>query len=112
MVMEQLSGYRAFIGADGLDLRIGLTCTDIETAHLYRSVIEHAAEIILLADHTKFSAPALYKIIEISAINRIVSDRLPPDAWTRMINECGIELIVPLETTDLEDNTRPQIEAI
>ncbi|MFP4378916.1 MAG: DeoR/GlpR family DNA-binding transcription regulator [Candidatus Sumerlaeia bacterium] len=95
MVMEQLSGFRAFVGADGLDLRIGLTCTDIDTAHLYRAVIQHASESILLADHTKFSAPALYKIIEIDAIDRLVSDRRPPEEWAGLLNDKGIEMIAP-----------------
>lgn len=95
MVIEQLSGYRAFLGADGLDSRIGLTSTDIDTAHLYRRVIENASETTLLVDFTKFSAPALYKIIEIHAINRLVTDKPPNKHWAEILENNGIDLIVP-----------------
>ncbi len=98
MVIEQLSGYQAFIGADGLSLDIGITSTDIETAHLYRAAIKHAGETIVLADHTKFSAPALYKIIDLEAINRIVTDKPPSDEWVRRLEANGIDLVIP-ETT-------------
>jgi DeoR/GlpR family transcriptional regulator of sugar metabolism len=95
MVIEQLSGYRAFIGADGLALDIGMTTTDVETAHLYRSVIQHASEITLLADHTKFNAPALYKILGIDAVNRIVTDLPPPKEWADCLERNGIDVILP-----------------
>lgn len=93
--ISQLSGYRAFVGADGLSLDIGLTGTDIETAHLYQNVIRHAGETNLLADHTKFSAPTLYKIIGLGAVNRVVTDRPVPAQWARALDREGIDLVLP-----------------
>lgn len=98
LMMEQFSGYRAFVGADGLNLEFGLTCTDIETAHLYRSVMQHASETTLVADHTKFSAPALYKIIEMSAVDRLVTDQPPTEDWAKELDRLGIEVIRPGQT--------------
>lgn len=94
LVIEQLSGYRAFIGCDGLDMNIGLTSTDIDTAHLYRTVVEHAAEATLLIDHTKFSAPSLYKIIKLTSVNRIVTDKAPDRDWIEYLEGNDIDLIV------------------
>lgn len=98
MMMEQLSGYRAFVGADGISLDFGLTCTDIETAHLYRSVIHHASETTLVADHTKFSAPTLYKMVGIEAINRLVTDRPISPEWNDVLERNGIDIIFPGQT--------------
>lgn len=95
MIMEQLSGYKAIIGADGLGLDIGLTSTDIETAHLYQTAIRHASETILLADHSKFSAPALYKISGIELVNRCVTDRPPSPEWQALLEKYGIDLVCP-----------------
>lgn len=95
MVIEQLSGYRSFIGADGMSMDFGLTCTDVETAHLYRSVINHASLTTVLVDHTKFSAPTLYKLIDLSGINCVITDRIPPQDWIEVLNRLDIDLIYP-----------------
>lgn len=94
MVMQQLSGYRCFIGADGLGQTVGLSSTDVETAHLYKTAILHASETILLADHTKFGAPALYKIVGMEAVHRVVTDRMPTGEWPDFLNRLDIEIIV------------------
>ena len=95
MIVEQLSGYRAFIGADGLALDIGMTSTDVDTAYLYRSVVLHASETTLLVDHTKFNAPALYKILGLDTVNRVVTDQPPPSEWMDLLERNGIDLILP-----------------
>jgi DeoR/GlpR family transcriptional regulator of sugar metabolism len=93
--IERLSGFHAFVGADGLGFGVGLTSTDVDTASLYRTVIEQAAQSTLLVDHTKFSAPALHKIIDVGTVDRIVTDRPPPDGWAVALGRAGVEVIVP-----------------
>lgn len=91
--IEQLRGYVAFLGADGLDMDFGLTASDIQTAFLYQHVLRNARESILLVDHTKFLTPSLFKICPWDAVSRVVTDR-PPDApWVDFLNRSGIELI-------------------
>lgn len=93
--IEQLRGYVAFLGADGLDMDFGLTASDIQTAFLYQHVLRNAREAILLVDHAKFLTPSLFKICPWDAISRVVTDR-PPDApWAEFLNRNGIELITP-----------------
>jgi DeoR/GlpR family transcriptional regulator of sugar metabolism len=91
--IEQLRGYVAFLGADGLDMDFGLTASDIQTAFLYQHVLRNAREAILLVDHTKFLTPSLFKICPWDAISRVVTDR-PPDApWVDFLHRNGIQLI-------------------
>ncbi len=93
--VEQLRGYLAFVGADGLSMDFGVTASDIDSAHLYRQAIRNARETILLVDHSKFLSPSLFKICEIEAISRIVTDQRPSLEWVEFLNGKGVELVYP-----------------
>jgi len=98
--MEQLRGYLAFIGADGLSRDFGVSASDIESAHLYRQAIRNARETILLVDHTKFLTPSLFKICEFDEISRVVTDQEPLPEWRDFLNARGIELTYPVADED------------
>lgn len=91
--LEQLRGYVAFIGADGVSMDFGLAAADIESAHLYRLAVSNARETILLADHSKFVAPSLFKIVEWESISRVITDARPPREWCEFLEAKGITLI-------------------
>lgn len=93
--IEQLRGYLAFIGADGLSRDFGVSASDIESAHLYRQVIRNARETVLLVDHTKFLTPSLFKICEFEDISRIVTDQEPLPEWLGFLNTLGVEILSP-----------------
>ena len=80
--IEQLRGFKAFQGGDGMDIDFGLSAIDHESAQLARIILSNARETIVLADHSKFDNPSLlYKIIEIDRINHIVTDRPLTPRW-------------------------------
>lgn len=93
--LEQLRGYRAFIGADGMSMDFGLTASDIESAHLYRLAVRHARETFLLVDHSKFLAPSLYKIVEWEGISCVMTDQRPSPEWEDFLKARNIELVFP-----------------
>ena len=93
--LEQLRGFRAFIGADGMSMEFGVAACDIESAHLYRLAIRNARETILLVDHTKFQSPSLFKICDVGEISRIVTDEKPTAEWMEFLNDKGIEVLHP-----------------
>lgn len=101
--IEQLRGFVAFIGADGLSADFGPSAADVDSAHLHRLVVQHAREAILVADHTKFAAPSLFRIVEWNAISRIVTDQLPDQPWCEFLDQRGIELVCP-ETINPQDS--------
>jgi len=98
--IEQLRGYLAFMGADGLSMDFGVTASDIDSAHLYRQAIRNARETILLVDHSKFLSPSLFKICEIEDISRIVTDQRPLPEWLEFLNSKGIEIVYPENPAD------------
>jgi DeoR family fructose operon transcriptional repressor len=93
--IEQMRGYLAFIGADGLSRDFGVSASDIESAHLYRQVIRNARETILLVDHTKFLSPSLFRICDIGEVSRVVTDQAPLPEWEQFLQAGGIELVLP-----------------
>lgn len=93
--IDQLRGYRAFIGADGLCPEFGVSANDVETAYLYQHVIRNARETVLLADHTKFQSPSLFRICGFEDISRVVTDRSPTPDWLELFAANGIEVIAP-----------------
>ncbi len=93
--LDQLRGYAAFVGADGLGRDFGPTASDIESAELYRLAIRHAREATLLVDRSKFASPSLYKIVDWTAIARIVTDQSPDPEWMEFLEAKGIKVLWP-----------------
>ena len=96
--LDQLRGYVAFIGADGLDMTFGPAAADIESADLNRRAVRNAHGAVLLVDHSKFAAPSLCKIVDWDAITRVVTDRVPPPEWMDFFSARGIQVDYPEET--------------
>ena len=93
--MEQLRGYRAFIGADGVGMDFGLAASDIESSHLYRLAVRHARETILVLDHTKVESPSLYKIVGWESISTVVTDQAPSPEWQEFLKGKKVSLVTP-----------------
>jgi DeoR/GlpR family transcriptional regulator of sugar metabolism len=93
--LEQLRGYVAFIGADGLSMDFGPAAVDVDSAHLYRQAIANARETVLLVDHTKFDQPSLYRIVEWRRIQRLVTDLPPSREWSEFLASQGIKVLHP-----------------
>jgi len=93
--LEQLRGYVCFIGADGLDMDIGPSAADIESADLYRLAVRNARKTLLLVDHTKFAAPSLFRIVPWSQISAVVTDCAPRPQWAEFFHTHDIDVIYP-----------------
>jgi DeoR family transcriptional regulator, aga operon transcriptional repressor len=93
--LGELRGYAAYIGADGLDMEVGPSASDIDSAHLHRLAVTNARESVLLVDHSKFAAAALFRIIDWSRIGTLVTDQAPPADWAAFLAQRGIRVLHP-----------------
>jgi len=93
--LEQLHGFVAFLGADGLSMDHGLTASDVESAFLFRRAAENAREVIVVADHTKFVAAALCRVVGWEEIDAVVTDRQPAEPWMQFFQDKNIDVISP-----------------
>jgi DeoR family fructose operon transcriptional repressor len=98
--LENLRGYTAFIGADGLSTDVGLMASDIESAHLYSLAVANATKTALLVDHSKFLTPSLYKIVDFDSVSRVVTDKAPSKEWAAFLDGKNIEVIYPKGTQE------------
>jgi DeoR/GlpR family transcriptional regulator of sugar metabolism len=94
-MMDQLRGYLAFISADGLSMDFGPAAADIDSAHLNRLAALNARDTILVADHTKFEIPSLFKIVDWDKISRVVTDVAPSPEWSEFLRSKEILVICP-----------------
>jgi DeoR/GlpR family transcriptional regulator of sugar metabolism len=104
--LDQLRGYVAFIGADGLSMDFGLTASDSESAFLYRQAVRNARQTCLLVDHSKFLTPSLFKIVDWEAISRVITDRPPAPEWAEFLASRSIECIHPQDVAPPADTPR------
>lgn len=93
--LDQLRGYKAFMGVDGVSMDFGLSAADMDGAHLYRMAAERAREIILIVDSSKFQAPSLWKIVGWDAVSVVVTDSRPAQAWEAFFSKRRIAVVTP-----------------
>jgi DeoR family transcriptional regulator, fructose operon transcriptional repressor len=98
--LNQVRGYTAFIGSDGLSTDFGPSASDLASAHLHRQVIANAAATVLLVDHNKFGGASLFQIVDWSQISSVVTDQKPEPSWQEFFSDRNINLIFPGATNN------------
>jgi DeoR/GlpR family transcriptional regulator of sugar metabolism len=93
--LNQVRGYTACIGADGLSMDFGPSANDLASADLHRQVVANALSTILLVDHNKFGGASLFQIVDWSKIATVITDQKPDAAWLEFFNENEITILYP-----------------
>ncbi|MFA5468877.1 MAG: DeoR/GlpR family DNA-binding transcription regulator [Sphaerochaetaceae bacterium] len=85
---------KAFIGATGFELNLGLTCGYLEDAPLKQAMIESSQDRILLIDSTKFGKVSTCPFATIDKFSTVITDSGIPEDYIDYIKESNIELII------------------
>ena len=93
--IAQLSGFKAFTGADDISLTAGISGADVVTVGFAKLVLRRSSQVIFVGDHTKFDNPALYKIADIDQLDCIVTNTCPSTHWLDAAKEKDIRIIYP-----------------
>ncbi|TJZ70085.1 transcriptional repressor AgaR [Chitiniphilus eburneus] len=83
-----------FIGADGIDLKAGVTTTNEQDAQLNRAMLEVADKVVLLADSTKFGRRGFCVICSLPQVHTLITDRGISDEYRRALTLSGVNVIV------------------
>jgi DeoR/GlpR family transcriptional regulator of sugar metabolism len=83
---------RAFMATTGLTLTDGLSNSDLEQASLKAVMMEVAADITLLADHTKFGHVAASIVGPVTLLDRLITDRGISPEFEEGLREVGVEV--------------------
>lgn len=72
--LQGLRVTRAFVSGSGLTAERGLSTTNMLSASVDRALVQAAAEVIVLADHTKLGTDTMFQTVPTDAITRLVTD--------------------------------------
>jgi len=74
--IAQYHANKAFIGADGISLSLGITSHDEKTASITFKMAENSDEVFLLCDSSKIEKNSFVRFAPISAVQYVVTDRM------------------------------------
>lgn len=89
---ERLFADIMFLGVDGIDAKLGLTCTNPAEADLLRVLVSHSKMKIVIADHSKLGVVSNYLLCPASEIDKIITDTGASDADVAPFDELGISV--------------------
>jgi DeoR family transcriptional regulator, fructose operon transcriptional repressor len=91
--LEQIFVDVAFIGANGVSAKGGLTTPDPAEAEVKRTMIARSRRAIVLADHTKFESDHLVRFGELDDIDLVITDRDLDASIASAIHERGPQVV-------------------
>ncbi|GHU16479.1 GntR family transcriptional regulator [Spirochaetia bacterium] len=97
MGIEMLSRFRAdlaFISTKAISLPEGLFEMYLPLIEIKKAIVSHSDKIVLLADHSKFSAKALCLSVPLQDISLVITDDGLPENVLKKLAEMGKEYLV------------------
>ncbi|MFT3813508.1 MAG: DeoR/GlpR family DNA-binding transcription regulator [Acidovorax sp.] len=84
----------ALIGISGIEPDGTLRDYDLREVKVAQTIIDHAREVWLAADHTKFNRPAMVELATLAQIHRLFTDAPPPAPFPALLQEAGVQCTV------------------
>ncbi|WP_079064933.1 DeoR/GlpR family DNA-binding transcription regulator [Streptomyces olivochromogenes] len=84
--LQGLRVTRAFLSGSGLTAERGLSTSNMLSASVDRALVQAAAEVVVLADHTKLGTDTMFQTVPTDLITRLVTDE-PPAHDDRAVTE-------------------------
>jgi len=86
----------AIIGISGIESDGSLRDYDYREVKVAQTIIDHAREVWLAADASKFNRPAMVEAATLSQIDRLFTDAPPPAPFPQLLEDAGVRLDVCL----------------
>jgi DeoR/GlpR family transcriptional regulator of sugar metabolism len=93
-VFRRVNVQKAFVGAVGLTLDVGLTDAMEDEAQIKRSMVTAAREVYALVDHTKWGWAAAATFCKIDALTGVVTDAEAPADLVAGLRASGVNVIL------------------
>ncbi|MER6212769.1 DeoR/GlpR family DNA-binding transcription regulator [Streptomyces sp. NPDC001272] len=75
--LQGLRVSRAFLSGSGLTAERGLSTSNMLSASVDRALVQAAAEVVVLADHTKLGTDTMFQTVPTDVMTRLVTDEPP-----------------------------------
>lgn len=83
-----------FLGCTAFDAELGPTDPNPLEIEVKRTLAEHAARVVLLADASKFGRRSTAVTLHVRRLHAVVTDAAPPDACADLLRRHGVELLI------------------
>ena len=84
----------AVIGISGIEADGSLRDYDFQEVRVTQAILDHAREVWLAADASKFNRPAMVEVARLDQIDRLFTDAPPPLPFPTLLSDAGVELEV------------------
>jgi DeoR/GlpR family transcriptional regulator of sugar metabolism len=91
--LREYTADKTVISCKGLDLEQGVTESNEAEMEIKKIMLEHGRDIILAVDSSKFNKRSFVRIADISRVHCVVTDKAPPEEWTRFFAENNIRVL-------------------
>lgn len=85
---------RAFLAADGIDPRAGLTCARPDEVPVHRALIRQAAECYVLADAGKLGTVAVGRVAALAELAGIITDAAAAPDLVQALEHGGVRVLI------------------
>jgi DeoR family glycerol-3-phosphate regulon repressor len=82
----------AIIGISGIEADGSLRDFDYREVTVSRAIIEHARQVWLVADQSKFNRPAMVELGRLEQIDRLFTDAEPPAPFPELLRSAAVRL--------------------
>lgn len=93
-LIRDIRAQKAFISASGVDIRLGVTCTNMYEIGPKQAAIESSGTRILVVDSSKFGSVRVAYFAPITDFDIVITDDRISDKHAKMVEDAGIRLIV------------------
>lgn len=93
LLIQELHVDKAFMGTIGLSLDEGLTTTDPTEAYTKELVMEHARDVILLADSSKAHKVSFTRAGRLEKVRTLITDSHFDQKFAKELRKRGIEVV-------------------
>jgi len=91
-VLKEMHADILFLGVDGFDLEVGLTTPNLLEARVNRAMVTSSHRVVAVCDSTKFSRRSLSRIMPISELHHIITDKGLPESSVEALRRQNIEV--------------------
>lgn len=84
----------AIVGISGIESDGSLRDYDYREVRVAQTILRHAREVWLAADHSKFNRAAMVELARLDQIDRLFTDAPPPPPFPGLLAEAGVRLDV------------------
>src|ERR1700756_1296980 len=92
--LEKMHADILFLAVDGFDPEIGLTTPNFLESRVNRAMVKASEQVVAVCDSTKFNHRSLSRIVPLSAIHCVITDKDLPEAIAESLRSQKIDVVL------------------